>query len=177
LIALLVWAAVEDARARRVPNWITFSLILGGLLVPVLPWAHLRLQQALAGCGVGFGIGMILYLFRAIGAGDVKLLAAVGTWLGTRPVLIVFALAAVIGMVIALVFSARQGRLRTVLRNGVLLGASLAQGPAAVAGASGFDVAETTASRGGRQRGLPFAVAIAASTVAVLLISALMSGR
>ena len=128
LIALLLWAAAADLRVRRVPNWISFGLAISGVLLSFSSWGHLTPSQALVGLAVGFAIGLVLHALGAIGAGDVKLLAGIGAWVGPLAVALSFAGAAVIGMILAFAMSVRQGRLRDVLRGGVLLGVSITGG-------------------------------------------------
>jgi len=171
LLVLLIWAAVEDKRSRRVPNWLSFSLILSGLALAALPWGHIPFEQSIAGCGAGFGMAMLLYLLRGIGAGDVKLLAGIGAWLGVWPVVAVFAVSAVIGMILALALGTRQGRLGAVVRGGILLGAGLAQGQP-VDAAQGLTLqgpakAGPSSMRG--VRGLPYATALAMSTAGIFV--------
>ncbi|MBC8105000.1 MAG: prepilin peptidase [Anaerolineae bacterium] len=164
LIGLLLWAAMVDMRARRVPNWISFGLAFSGIMLSLLPWGHITVSQAALGLLVGFALPFALYLMGAVGAGDVKLVAGVGAWIGPLPVLFAFACAAVVGMFLAIGMSIQQGRVREVLRNSLLLGASVAGGSV---GAMARPVPVTGASS--RQRTLPFAVAIASATIVVVV--------
>jgi prepilin peptidase CpaA len=124
LFALLVWAAVEDARVRRIRNWLTLSLVLTG-------WAHNAgtfggLAWATAGLAVGFALTVGPFALGAWGAGDVKLMAGVGAWVGPGGALAVFMAEALVGMVIVLVQAAAAGRLRTLGRNSLVLAVNLA---------------------------------------------------
>jgi prepilin peptidase CpaA len=121
LLLLLIWAAVEDFRTRRIRNWLTFSMMLSGFLQTFLLINHLTPGQSALGFAVGFGLPLVLFVLGAIGGGDVKLLAGVGAWLGAVAVFKVFCAEAVIGMVIVLAQAAVQGRLRVLTRNSVML--------------------------------------------------------
>ena len=125
LMTLLVWAAIEDLRTRRIRNWLTFSLICTGLLQSFI--GHNGISPGVAGLGllVGFALPLALFALGALGGGDVKLLAGVGAWLGPVPVFEVFCTAAVIGLVIVLAQATAQGRLRTLSRNSAILAINL----------------------------------------------------
>src|SRR3954451_21267446 len=92
LLPLILGAAVFDARYRRIPNWLTVTGVLIGLGVNTFmrggpPTEAIRgswqgLLFSLAGLLVGFSIYLGLHLLRAMGAGDVKLMAAVGSIVG-----------------------------------------------------------------------------------------------
>ena len=121
LFALLAWAAVEDARVRRIRNWLTLSMILTG-------FAHQGWDGATtsaAGLGAGFGLTVVLFVLGAVGGGDVKLMAGVGAWVGPGGAVAVFLAEAVIGMAIVLVQAAAAGRLRTLSRNSLVLAVNL----------------------------------------------------
>jgi prepilin peptidase CpaA len=125
LMALLVWAAIEDLRTRRIRNWLTFSLIFTGILQSFI--GHNGISPGTAGLGllVGFALPLALFALGALGGGDVKLLAGVGAWLGPAPVFEVFCTVAVIGLVIVLAQATAQGRLRTLSRNSAVLAINL----------------------------------------------------
>src|SRR3712207_9290397 len=77
-------AAIIDVRSRRIPNWLTASLVLAGIALNV--WRAGLLGVALAAAGVALGLAVLLpvYMLRGIGAGDVKLLAGLGAVLGPQ---------------------------------------------------------------------------------------------
>src|SRR5687767_8514122 len=93
LIAVLTTAIWTDLRSSLIPNWLTFSTMTLALA------AHAWLggtQEALfgfAGLATGLGLFLILYVFAGIGAGDVKLMGAVGAIVGPYGALLSGALA------------------------------------------------------------------------------------
>lgn len=85
LIAVLLFtvvAAVSDIRTRKIPNKITVPMCLAGLVYQVA-WFQLDgLWTALGGFGTGFGILFVLWMIGTAGGGDVKLMGALGPWMG-----------------------------------------------------------------------------------------------
>ncbi len=110
LVVVVATAAVFDLRFRRIPNWLVLAgLILGlGLNSFLFEWGGLR--ASLLGLGAGFVVYFPLYLLRGMGAGDVKLMAAVGSIVGWADWLGIFFFTALVGGVaaIALLVSRRQ---------------------------------------------------------------------
>ena len=88
-LALAVTAAVFDVRQHRIPNWLTYPAIAMGMLLRWLFFGWQGLGSALAGCVVAGGIVFVFYLVRAMGAGDVKLLAAIGSLVGVYDAIVV----------------------------------------------------------------------------------------
>jgi prepilin peptidase CpaA len=125
LLALLFWAAVEDLRTRRIRNWLTFTLILTGILQSFI--GHNTITPGAAGLGllVGFSLPLALFVLGAVGGGDVKLMAGVGAWLGPTAVFEVFCATALIGMAIVLTQALIQGRLKVLSRNTAVLAINL----------------------------------------------------
>jgi len=120
-IALLCIAAATDWRSRRIPNWLTATVILTGFAQSFTPLRLCSPLEALAGFLVGFALTFLMYAVGGRGAGDVKLMAGIGAWLGPWQVTLVFCAAAIISMVIALAQSAAQGKLAALLHNTVLM--------------------------------------------------------
>lgn len=95
LAALLLAAAAWDLRRRRVPNALVLYGLLLGLALQVLAptgpgllqGGGLGLGGALLGAGAALALGLPLWGLRLLGAGDAKLLAMVGVWLGAAGVL------------------------------------------------------------------------------------------
>jgi prepilin peptidase CpaA len=109
-------AAIVDLRSRRIPNWLTASLILAGIALNVWRAGFAGGGLALAGAALGLAILLPLYAIRAMGAGDVKLLAGLGAVLGPQVLVSVAVYTAIAGGLISAVMLARTGRLLSVLR-------------------------------------------------------------
>lgn len=165
MMALLTWAAVIDLRVRRIPNWITVSLMLSGF-AQSFTWAHtVTPLQALLGFLTGFGLTLVFFCLRAMGGGDVKLLAGLGAWLGPSATLVMFANVAILGMVFVLVHAACTGRLTRLFQNSTVIAFSLAA--TADGGASLEQAADTGQALSSSSR-LPYAVPVLLATLLML---------
>ncbi|MCH8268379.1 MAG: prepilin peptidase [Acidobacteria bacterium] len=93
-LLLVVWAGWLDLRSRRIPNWLTLPALLLGLGVNtvILGWDGTKV--ALGGAGLALGLLLPFVLLRGLGAGDWKLMGALGAWLG--PIQTLFVLLATI---------------------------------------------------------------------------------
>jgi prepilin peptidase CpaA len=101
----LVVAAVIDGLKLKVPNWITFPLIISGWIysATLSPYAGLEgLIYSMIGTLVGLALLLPAYAIGGMGAGDVKLLAGVGAWVWGTVTLYAFALSAIVGGLIAI---------------------------------------------------------------------------
>lgn len=108
-------ATVIDIRTRRIPNELT-ALIAGiGLGFAAAGVSGLSLGASLAGFAVGLLLMMPGHALGATGAGDVKLMGAVGTLVGPGTVVTAFAFTAIAGGIMALVVATRRQRLRSTL--------------------------------------------------------------
>src|ERR1700691_6104168 len=99
---LVLIAAIFDIRFRRIPNWLVLAGITVGFTWNAYSSGWSGLGRAAAGLGLGFVLYFPLYLIRARGAGDVKLLAAVGAIAGPLNCLWIFLSTAILGGIIAL---------------------------------------------------------------------------
>jgi len=97
LAAVLVTAMWTDLRMSRIPNWLTFSAMFFALVGHAWFGGLQGVIFGLLGLGVGLGLFFILYISGGIGAGDVKLMAAVGTIVGPYGALISGFLAILVG--------------------------------------------------------------------------------
>jgi len=114
-------AAVADVRIRRIPNAVTFPLLAGGLVRAIWIGALPALADAIVGCVLLALPYVLLFLFAHGGAGDAKLMAAIGAWLGVAQGLIVLFYVAIAGMVLALVKAIAQKRFKRTLINTFIL--------------------------------------------------------
>jgi len=155
MLAIAVWT---DLRQRRIPNRLVLVGLGVALALSVAP-GGIGLRSALLGMAAGFALLLPLHLLRVMGAGDVKLMAAVGAFVGLQAVLMVVLLTLVAGGVLALAWALGLGRLRDVLRN---VRAGLFLCAADIAGRS----LPRPESLPTIQARIPYALAIAAGAVA-----------
>jgi len=167
LIVLLMAAAVFDVLYRRIPNWLTVSgVLLGIALNAFIGPPEAGLVFSLAGLAVGFGIYAVLYALRAMGAGDVKLMAAVGALVGYQRWFGIFFITALIGGVMALILVVSRGRLKKTFFNMSFILSEMKSGRPAYLGNEELDV------KNKKSLGLPHGAVIAVSTVFYLALSA-----
>lgn len=104
LLAILLPATVIDLRVHRIPNLLSLGGAALGLLLAASGFGAVGILQALAGLAVGLLCLLPLHLKRVMGAGDVKLMAAVGSFIGPLPcflaVLCTFIAGGVLGMAV-----------------------------------------------------------------------------
>ena len=117
VIAIVALACVTDLRTRRIPNALTFGAAIGALLFHGFSAGFGGVGNSAAGWGLGAALFLPMFALRGMGAGDVKLLAAVGAWLGPWPVVSVALITAVAGGIAGIAVSLVHGYLRTALKN------------------------------------------------------------
>lgn len=163
LTVLILAAAVFDIRYRRIPNWLTLGGVVSGVALNSFLYQGLPgLKLSLAGLGVAFGSYLLLYLVRGMGAGDVKLMAAIGAMVGFRDWFGIFLVTALIGGVVGIALIAVRGRLLKTFWNIGFILAELKQGRPAYVHNEELDV------RSPKAVGLPHGAVIAMGTLVFL---------
>lgn len=103
--AFMGLCALTDYRTRRIPNWLTVPAAISGLVYSAVSPTGMGLPASLAGFAVGMALLLLPWLLGGGGMGDVKMLAALGTWLGPIWILVAFGIGSVLaafGMVAVL---------------------------------------------------------------------------
>lgn len=114
--AFTLTAAVWDFRTKRIPNWLTVPAFVAAIVYHVVVgainggWSGLGsgLLTALGGFAVGFGILLVLWLIGGGGAGDVKLMGALGAWLGAKETFVVFFVSTIFVLLLSIGFLTYQ---------------------------------------------------------------------
>lgn len=123
LIIFLAAAAYYDLKQNKIPNRITFPMIVWGIISMSMIGGMKGLQTSLFGFLLGFVIFFVPFTFHAMGGGDVKLMAGIGAMLGWQMIISVILYAAICGGIVVLIMAIYQKRLLAVLLSafGVLL--------------------------------------------------------
>lgn len=163
LALVVVVAAIFDLRWRRVPNSLTLPGLLLGILLNTIYFPRDGLWSSLEGLGLAFLIYFPLFLVRAMGGGDVKLMAAVGAIVGPGNWLRIFFFTLLFGALAAIFLIFVRKRVRRTFENMWLILTSLGSGQAPYAKNPELDVRSEQGIR------LPHAVTIACGALAFLL--------
>lgn len=118
LVLLLPLTAVItyfDVRYRRIPNLFVLATLVSGLIINFMAAGVSGLAASAGGCLLAFGLMFVLHVFGAMGAGDVKLFAAVGSVVGTGLVPETFLVVLLTGGVLAVYSILRNGTVLTTL--------------------------------------------------------------
>lgn len=117
LVLLVLTAAIYDIRFRRIPNWLVGSGLLVGLGLNTFLFEWDGLAFAGKGIGVATLIYFPLYLVRGMGAGDAKLMMAIGSLVGPMNWLGICMLSVVVGGAAGLILVVFRGRLKQTFSN------------------------------------------------------------
>jgi prepilin peptidase CpaA len=161
-ISLTVFASTVDVRKRKIPNWLSVSGIVLGIGVNTAVGGWPGCETSLLGTGLALGLLLPLVVLRALGAGDWKLMGAVGAFLGWRMMLVVLLFSIFIAGFLAMMATMRTGRVVATFKNIWTL----------LRGFATFGLRpnrEISLDNPALMK-LPFAVAVAAATVTCYLI-------
>lgn len=115
LIPLAALVIYYDVRYRRIPNAFVLATLISGLTLNFVLGGISGGLNSLGGCVFAFVLMFMLHVFGAMGAGDVKLFAAIGSVIGAPLVLPTFVVVVLTGGLLALVSIIRSGVVRTTL--------------------------------------------------------------
>ncbi|MHC4387075.1 MAG: A24 family peptidase [Planctomycetota bacterium] len=110
-------AAVFDVRQRRIPNVLTIPLLLVGLIKSIIFAGLLGLGESVGACILLSLPFVLLFIFAGGGAGDAKLMGAIGAWIGFEQGVKVLFCVVVAGIILALVKAMAKKRLKLALAN------------------------------------------------------------
>ena len=113
LIPLAVIITYYDVRYRRIPNAFVLATLLSGIIVNSIFGGLEGTLASLGGCFLAFILMFIMHVFGAMGAGDVKLFAAIGSVTGAAYVFPMFLIVILTGGVLAVVSILRAGAVRS----------------------------------------------------------------
>jgi prepilin peptidase CpaA len=111
------WAGWLDWQSRKIPNRLTIPALLLGLAVSAALWGWPGTKTALEGAGICFGVLLPFVVLRGLGAGDWKLMGALGAFLGPQRAIVVLLGTVLIAGIMAVVEIIRQGRVLQTLSN------------------------------------------------------------
>ncbi len=112
LSAVLLIAVIYDIRFQKIPNLLTYPTMFVAIAYHTMMNGLAGLLFSLEGLGLGIAVLIVFYLMGGMGAGDVKLMGAVGGLLGPKGVFDAFLFTAIIGGIYSIVILAIHGYLK-----------------------------------------------------------------
>jgi prepilin peptidase CpaA len=119
LSALAIIVIYYDVRYRRIPNAFVLSTLVSGLIINSIFGGFNGALSSLAGCALALGLMLVPHILGALGAGDVKLFAAIGSLVGLKLVIPTFIIVVLAGGALAIYTMLRNGTVRHTM-HGVL---------------------------------------------------------
>jgi len=113
---MICLAVTIDIRSNRIPNWISLSTLILGLSTQLVINGSDGLIFSLGGVALGFICFFPFYLKRGMGAGDVKLMAVIGSFLGFKFTLLAVAYTLIFGGVMGILIILNKGKTKILLR-------------------------------------------------------------
>jgi prepilin peptidase CpaA len=156
VLTLVTVASVVDVRSRRIPNWLVLPFLLTGVLENAATHRLGGLGRSIGGIALAIVVTGILCWVGGMGMGDLKLCAAVGSWIGPSQLGTALVVTGIAGGALALVWAACHGSLNQSLdRSGDLVSGFWTKGIHPVPGLRNQPLART----------MPYAPAIAIGTI------------
>jgi prepilin peptidase CpaA len=121
LVPLAIIIAYYDVRYRRIPNAFVLATLAGGLSINLIYAGLGGVLTSLGGCALAFIPLFILHIFGGMGAGDVKLFAAIGAVVGTSLVMPTLLIVVLTGGVIAVYSMIRNGTVRATMQRVLMI--------------------------------------------------------
>jgi prepilin peptidase CpaA len=121
LVPLALIISYYDVRYRRIPNPFVLATLIVGIFTNAIFGGLQGALTSLGGCALAFFLMFMLHVFGAMGAGDVKLFAAIGSVMGASLVLPTFFVVVLTGGVLAFISMLHAGALRSTLHNVLLV--------------------------------------------------------
>ncbi len=116
-MALAGWAGWIDWRSRKIPNRLTVPALLVGVFLRGALGGWPGAKVALEGAGISLGLLLPFVVMRGLGAGDWKLMGALGAFLGPQRMIVVLLGSVLIAGLMSVVEIVRQGKVRETLSN------------------------------------------------------------
>lgn len=120
-LAIALGACITDLRNRRIPNILTFGATAVGIVFHAIVPGGESVTTSLVGWLVGVAVFFVPFALGGLGGGDVKLLGALGAWLGPAGIIWAALYTGVAGGVMAIVAAVASGYFRKALSNVYLL--------------------------------------------------------
>lgn len=114
-VIVLAIATVTDLRSRRIPNWLVLPFMAAGIGVSAVSHGWHGIAQSLMGLALGAFLFGVLCWLGGMGMGDVKLIAAIGAWIGPSQLITALVLIGIIGGIIAICWAIGGGFLGELL--------------------------------------------------------------
>ncbi|MFN0136234.1 MAG: prepilin peptidase, partial [Phycisphaerae bacterium] len=163
LIPGILYASWIDYAERRVPNWLNALIAVAGLAAQASFFGLSGVNAGLQGLGVGFAVLILPWMMHGMGAGDVKLMMAIGCWIGPWLTFVSFAVGAVIGGVVAIIMITSTGRTAHAMLNMQTIMVKMRRVDTAFGEYGGARTFGNTSQL------LPYGVPLTAGTIGVLL--------
>lgn len=169
VVIVVVVATATDLRSRRIPNWLVLPFLVLGIAVS--GWVHggHGIAASLEGMALGLVVFGALFWAGGMGAGDVKLCAAIGAWIGPQQLFLALILISLAGGLMALGWAIGGGFTGELFRGtgDLVFGWRKHRAVAATESVPGGQSAPAggTVSGGPLRRKIPYAPAIAIGTL------------